>query len=124
MVAEPPTPTITTSAPASTAAQMSSPVPRVLAASASRSASVTRCRPEAAAISTTAVPPSSTSPYWALTGRPSGSVTSTVTHSPPRASISASIVPSPPSASGHRSGGISPARSSPRPIAPATSAAR
>ena len=80
--------------------------------------------PEAAAISTTAVPPSSTSPYCAFTGRPSGSCTSTVTQSPPRASISASIVPSPPSASGHRSGGISPARSRPRPIAPATSAAR
>ena len=38
-----------------------------------------------------------------------------------RAAVSsASSVPSPPSATGQRSGGISPARSSPRPIAPAT----
>ena len=52
--------------------------------------------------------------------RPSGSWTSTATSSPPSWGSSASSVPSPPSATGHRSGGISPARSSPRPIAPAT----
>ena len=57
-------------------------------------------------------------------GRPSGSCTSTPTSSPPSCGSSASSVPSPPSATGHRSGGISPARSSPRPIAPATSDAR
>ena len=55
---------------------------------------------------------------------PADPATSTPTVSPPSASSSASIVPSPPSATGQRSGGISPARSSPRPIAPATSAAR
>ena len=56
--------------------------------------------------------------------RPSGSCTSAPTSSPPSWASSASSVPSPPSATGHRSGGISPARSSPRPIAPATWAAR
>ena len=44
--------------------------------------------------------------------------------SPPRLTSRASSVPSPPSATGHRSGGTRPARSSPRPIAPATWAAR
>src|SRR4051812_49571184 len=56
--------------------------------------------------------------------RPSGSWTSAPSSSPPSCGRSASSVPSPPSATGQRSGGIRPARSSPRPIAPATSAAR
>src|SRR4051794_21491593 len=55
--------------------------------------------------------------------RPSGSWTSAPSSSPPSCGRSASSVPSPPSATGHRSGGIRPARSSPRPIALATWAA-
>ena len=71
------------------------------------------------------MPPSSTSPNAALQRPPERVVhVDAPTVSPPSASSSASIVPSPPSATGHRSGGIRPARSSPRPIAPATSAAR
>ena len=56
-------------------------------------------------------------------GLPSGPLTSCAISSPPSCGSSASSVPSPPSATGHRSGGINPARSSPRPIAPATWAA-
>ena len=59
-------------------------------------------------------------PNPAFTGAPSGPRTSTAINSPPSWGSSASSVPSPPSATGHRSGGINPARSSPRPIAPAT----
>ena len=52
--------------------------------------------------------------------RPSGSCTARRRSLAAEVGSSASSVPSPPSATGHRSGGIRPARSSPRPIAPAT----
>ena len=61
VVALPPHATSTTWAPASTAATMSSPVPRVEAATASRSSGATSASPLARAISMTAVPPSSIS---------------------------------------------------------------
>ena len=61
VVALPPQATSTTCAPSATAATISSPVPRVDAATASRSSRATSARPLARAISTTAVPPSSIS---------------------------------------------------------------
>ena len=61
VVALPPQATSTTCAPSATAAAMSSPVPRVDAATASRSSGATSARPLARAISMTAVPPSSSS---------------------------------------------------------------
>ena len=77
--------------------------------------------PLAAAISTIAVPPSSTQPEPGADRAPERVLRPRRRRSsPPSWGSSASSVPSPPSATGHRSGGISPARSSPRPIAPAT----
>ena len=72
VVAEPPTATATRAAPALTAAAISSPVPSVVAASASRSVAP-RGRALALATATIAVEPSSTQPSWAPIGRPSGS---------------------------------------------------
>ena len=87
--------------------------------------SATSPRPLAAAISTIAVPPSSTRPKPAGSLAPERVVRRRRRRPRRRArGSSASSVPSPPSATGHRSGGIRPARSSPRPIAPATSDAR
>src|SRR5207302_4147394 len=106
-----------------TAARLSSPVPAVVAATGSRSSRATRARPLACAASTTAVPPSSTSPKPASTSRPSGSWTGAEAVSPPSAVSSTSIVPSPPSAIGQRSVG-QPARSRPLVTAAATSVAR
>ncbi len=59
VVALPPTATRISRAPAATAARISSPVPRVEAAHASRSCSATSPRPDACAISTIAVSPAS-----------------------------------------------------------------
>ena len=78
VVADPPTATATERAPASTAATISSPVPRVDAAQASRSESPTSFSPLASAISTIPVRPPSISPKRATTGRPSGSPTVTL----------------------------------------------
>ncbi len=98
-VALPPTPMTNRRAPASTAAAIRSPVPAVEASSGLRSAGASSGRPEAAAISITAVP-SSSSRYEASIGRPSGSRTRAVRRVPPRARSTASTVPSPPSARG------------------------
>ncbi len=122
VLALPPAATSTVRAPASSAASTSSPVPRVDAASASRSCSETRPSPEAAATSTTAVLPSASSANAASIVLPSGSEAAAPTSSPPSAASSTSAVPSPPSASGHRSL-RTPTRSSPLAIAVATAAA-
>jgi hypothetical protein len=99
VVAEPPTVTTMGDAPASAAAAISSPVPRVVAAQASRSSSATSDRPLACAISTIAEP-SGSSANAASTGRRSGSETLILRTSPPSAVTRTSMVPSPPSATG------------------------
>src|SRR5262245_11453106 len=109
-------------APASAAAAISSPVPAVLAASASRSLSATSERPDALATSTAAVLSSASIAKLASIARPRGSWAGAWRSSPPRAPISASTVPSPPSAAGS-SVGSTPACRNPRPNASATSAA-
>ncbi len=82
-------------APASSAMSISSPVPIVEAAIASLfSAPPTSVRPEALAISMTAVPRDIR--HSAITGSPKGPVTVDDRFGPPRASS----VPSPPSATG------------------------
>ncbi len=92
MVAEPPRPTSTVRAPCSIALAISSPVPRVVAASGSLpSAPPARASPLARAISITAVRRSIRHP--ASTGLPSGPVTTVVRLPPPNTSSS----PSPPS---------------------------
>src|SRR5437763_974694 len=123
MVALPPTPTATTWAPPSTVGSISSPVRVGDAAIGSRSSSPTRPSPLARAVSTIAVPPSSSRPKGASISRPSGSWTGAEAVSPPSAVSSTSIVPSPPSAIGQRSVG-QPARSRPLVTAAATSVAR
>src|SRR4051794_12977642 len=120
VVAEPPTATRISRAPAAAAAASSSPVPYVLAAHASRSSSATSARPLACAISTTAWVPMRA--QAAEISRPSGSCTRSLTLSPPSAASSTSIVPSPPSATGQRSA-CAPARATPRASASATSTA-
>src|SRR5918998_6161376 len=122
VVAEPPTVTIARSAPASTAAAISSPVPRVEADQAARSSSSTRPRPLAWAVSTTATRPSSIRAKAAWTGRLSGSLTSTVRRSPPSVASRTSMVPSPPSATGSSSA-ARPASRRPEAMAAATSGA-
>jgi len=99
VVAEPPRPRIRRRAPCSSAWRISSPVPQLVACNASRSSGRSRGRPEAAAVSTTAVP-SGRTPYSAEMGRPSGSCAVIQTFFPPVAATSASTVPSPPSATG------------------------
>ncbi len=81
------------------AAAISSPVPRVLASSASRRSRSTSARPLARAISMIAVPSGSTA-HSASTGSPSGPVTCVTRDEPPRRDAITSSVPSPPSASG------------------------
>ncbi len=103
LVALPPIPMINRRAPASTAARTNSPVPRVVARRGSRRAFGTSQRPEAEAISSTAVRPSPSNPNGAATGSPSGPVTVTSRYDPPVAATSAATVPSPPSAIGTRS---------------------
>jgi hypothetical protein len=85
-------------------AASSSPVPMLVAVIGSRSSLATRERPEASAISMTAVgvPSTVALSQRAVTGRPSGSWTTVVRQSQPPAAATASSVPSPPSASGHR----------------------
>ncbi len=118
VVAEPPTPTITRVAPASRAAAISSPVPRVDARRGSlRSGPPSRSRPDARAISTTAVP-SACIRHSASTSWPRGPWTVVWRGDPP----SASNVPSPPSATGTWSQ-AHPARSAAWAIAAATWAA-
>ena len=98
VVAEPPIPTSTRRAPCSSAAETSSPVPCVVALTGSLpSAPPTRERPEARAISITAVRP--TNRHGASTGSPSGPITTVRRFGPP----STSSVPSPPSAIGTHS---------------------
>ena len=95
VVAEPPTATSTRRAPAATASAINSPVPAVVALTGSLpDAPPARDRPEASAISMTATP--RLSRHGAVTGSPSGPVTTDVRLGPP----SASSVPSPPSAIG------------------------
>src|SRR6266508_3808255 len=121
VVAEPPTPTRICVAPAAAADAISSPVPRVVAATGSFD-SPTSARPLARAISTTAVP-SGRSPHSACTGSPSGPVTIAGRRSPPSAARSASSVPSPPSANGSTRTSSTPASHSPRAIAVAAAGA-
>src|SRR5688572_5932854 len=111
--------------PISAAASSSSPVPYVVVRVGSRWSSRRRCKPLAAAISTTAVNPSPSSPIGASTFIPgSGPLTLCVTILPPVAATSASTVPSPPSAIGHSSIATSGSTSrSPAWIARATSIA-
>ncbi len=87
-------------APDATAARSSSPVPRVEVRDGSRRSRGTSARPDAAAISMTAVWPSPSIPNRAETGSPSGPATTTSENEPPVAATSASTVPSPPSAIG------------------------
>src|SRR5262245_12391587 len=119
-VADPPTPTSTSCAPASTAARISWPVPYVDARQGSNSD--TNARPLADAISRRARRPSPSRAKHASTGSPRGPRTVTRSTRPPSATSRASSVPSPPSATGQRSAST-PARSRPRAIASATATA-
>jgi hypothetical protein len=100
-VADPPSPTTTVRAPASTAVSTSAPSPNVVVRFGSRSSSPSKCRPQAWALSTYAVAPStSTRP---LTGRPSGSIVGTsMVAASGSAAASTSTKPGPPSDSGRR----------------------
>lgn len=97
VVALPPTPNTMVVAPASSAAASSSPEPYVVAVSGANTPSGRCWRPEASAISTTAVEPRSA--YAAVTGSPTGPVTRASRRSNP-AATAAATVPSPPSATG------------------------
>ena len=99
LVAEPPRPRMMWRAPASSAARISSPTPWLLARIGSRRAGAISSRPEAAAISMTAVP-SASMPQTASTLWPSASFTVCMRASPEAAASTASTVPSPPSAMG------------------------
>ena len=94
----PPMPTKIVRAPASAAARMSSPVPRVEAPIASRPPP-SRAKPEARAISTTAVFRSKRAKA-AIRRSPRGPWTRTRRTFPPRAQSRASMSPSPPSETG------------------------
>ena len=109
--------------PASSAARISSPVPRLLLRVASRRSRGTRCKPLAEAISITAVA-SSSQPQCARVGSPSGPSTRHSRRSPAVAASTASTVPSPPSASGRsNTSACGKTRRQPRAIASATSGA-
>ncbi len=97
VVALPPTPKTIERAPASSAALRTSPEPYVVAVSGANVPAGSSWRPEASAISTTAVPPRSAK--VAVTWSPSGPVTRTSRRSKP-AATAAATVPSPPSATG------------------------
>ena len=106
------------------AALMSSPVPRLVAFMASLRLAGTWCNPLPSATSTTAVRPSATRPYCAVTGSPSGPVTSAECSVPFCDSTRATVVPSPPSASGTcTTSSVGAPRLQPRAIAAATSLA-
>ncbi len=108
VVADPPSPTITRVAPAVTASLTSCPTPKVVASSPRRSGSGVRCRPQAWALSTYAVSPSSSSDPG--TSSPYGPETVTASSSPPREACSTSTKPGPPSAIGTSSSSSSGAR--------------
>ena len=117
VVADPPRPTMIRLAPASSAASISSPVPVVLAAIGSLpSAPPASTRPDASAISITAVRP--VIRQSASTGSPSGPVTIVCRVGPPNASSH----PSPPSETGAGSHSW-PSRSAAAAIVSATSRA-
>ncbi len=105
-VAVPPTPRSIERHPASNAAEISSPVPREVA-SITRFFPRVSARPDARAISITAVGPRrprtpETNPHSATTGRPKGPVTRVRRRLPRNALMRTSRVPSPPSASGNK----------------------
>src|SRR5262249_43841000 len=100
LVALPPIPRRIRSQLASSAALISSPVPKVVVRRGSRSEGASRERPEAAAISSTAVLHRSRVPQRAVIGRPSGSRTRLSRASPFAASSSALTKPGPPSENG------------------------
>ncbi len=97
LVADPPSPTSTRRAPRRAASSNSSPTPKVDARRAFAVQGSASVMPAASAISITAVL-LSTMPYRAVTGAPTGPLTSSSINSPVRAAITASSVPSPPSA--------------------------
>ena len=97
LVAEPPMPIVMSREPASRAALSSSPVPYEVVSSGSLFSSGMSVRPEADAISITALP-SSKSANFASTGSMSGPCTSTVRGFASAEASTASTVPSPPSA--------------------------
>ncbi|MNN46232.1 hypothetical protein D3C81_1606080 [compost metagenome] len=101
LVALPPMARITRCAPASSAARINSPVPKVLLMQASRRSRGTNCKPLASAISMIAVWFWGNHPHAALTVSPSGPRTSVRRSSPSHAASTDSTVPSPPSAIGH-----------------------
>ncbi|MNZ81333.1 hypothetical protein D3C78_999960 [compost metagenome] len=124
LVALPPMVRMTLRAPARRASKISSPVPWVELAQASRCSTGTSCRPLASAISMIAVHDSGSQPHWALTSCPKGPVTRALRRSPGVVARMASIVPSPPSAMGHWTSSASGSASrSPQAIESATSAA-
>ena len=100
LVALPPRPTMMRLKPPSSAARISSPVPKVVVVRGLRRSSGTRAKPEARAISMTAVRPSPMTPHCAVRYSPSGPVTGASKKRPPVVSMSAASVPSPPSATG------------------------
>ena len=102
LVALPPRPRMISSVPASRAASISSPAPKVVVFSGFFF-SPAKGRPAAAAISTTAVR-SFSRPHRAIIFSPQGPVTVSVIASPPTAARKASTVPSPPSATGMERG--------------------
>ncbi len=99
-VALPPIPRVMSRTPASSAARISSPVPRVVAPRGSSSSVASRDRPDAAAISMNARAPSVDWSQRAEIARPIGSVASATRHVQPPAASIATVVPSPPSARG------------------------
>jgi DNA ligase D-like protein (predicted polymerase) len=125
VVALPPQATRTTCAPSATGRGDELAGPSRGRGHASRSSGATRARPLARAISMTGRAAVLEQRVGGLDLAPERSCTGGRRRSrPPSAVSSTSMVPSPPSATGHRSGGASPADSSPRPMAAATSVAR
>ncbi|MNY34170.1 hypothetical protein D3C86_1684900 [compost metagenome] len=101
LVALPPIARITRCAPASSAARINCPVPKVLLMHASRCATGTNCKPLASAISMIAVWLWGNQPQAASTVAPSGPRTKVRRCWPSHAARIDSTVPSPPSAIGH-----------------------
>ncbi len=101
LVALPPMARMIRCAPASRAARINSPVPKVLLMQASRRSTGTSCKPLASAISMIAVWVWGNQPQAASTATPSGPRTVVRRSSPAHAASTDSTVPSPPSAIGH-----------------------
>ncbi|EXI74920.1 MAG: hypothetical protein AW07_01531 [Candidatus Accumulibacter sp. SK-11] len=99
-VALPPMPMMIRRSPQSSAARISSPVPKVVVSRGSRWPGASSGSPDAAAISTTAVVPSPRIPHCASTGARRGPLTRVWRSVPPVAPTRAATVPSPPSAIG------------------------